>query len=764
MKKIVFLLAFLWAIPALATDYYVKTGGNDSLSGLDDANAWATIAKVQATVTTGDTVYFRSQDSWTGANPLIYAVAGVTYDGSTYGSGTRATLQASSRVDSNGMVQIAKSNVTFQGFKVDGNLRSMSGIAIGYTNPLPTGNISGITVHNNEVTNGITTDSPSPAYYYGIHVSMSGSSAQTASNLTITNNWVHHTGHEGIAIYPQTSTASKIDTVLVRGNIINNTGLTGVRGNPLDIANDSDNVTIEYNYLANNPSGIAISSYGMVCYGAPSPDNVILRYNLLNTSGGITISGYFCQEGIDGYGAIYGNVVIYGGLALIAHDYKDKSWKIYNNVFLTNYSIGKGTYVLDAYTYRTPLGLAGVEIKNNIFYGTGLRVIRDPWNAMAGATHANNLFYRSDSAADVAQISVVKDANAIASTSVAITNDATYTYFTKSGGADWTTKFVAGNSVKWSGFANSGFNDRLINVLTVSADVIKAYKIYIDGVLKTETATVTGASWQTSNISAATLKSSWEATAVITNPAFTGGTLPTGFTGTYGTDMVPNTTYFSLPIDSPAVNTGATLGAPYNGSINGAALTVPVTRPQGAGYDIGAYEFFEAAAQFYQVTIADTATYANQLVDCANVAMAIGLRITGAAKVNNYTVARCPGGGIVADESATINNTIASSISIASGKTVTGSHNLFTASAKAGDGTYTDVGGTLWSSDPLFISAVDFRLQPTSPAVRGGAFVTGVHDQPGCADSAGIPCNSMAIPIGAYSTATAQPTYHGPRH
>ena len=61
------LLIFLFTCPAWAATYYVKNGGNDSLNGLSDSTAWATIAKVTATVRSGDTVYFRSQDTWTGA-------------------------------------------------------------------------------------------------------------------------------------------------------------------------------------------------------------------------------------------------------------------------------------------------------------------------------------------------------------------------------------------------------------------------------------------------------------------------------------------------------------------------------------------------------------------------------------------------------------------------------------------------------------------------------------------------------------------------
>lgn len=82
----------------------------------------------------------------------------------------------------------------------------------------------------------------------------------------------------------------------------------------------------------------------------------------------------------------------------------------------------------------------------------------------------------------------------------------------------------------------------------------------------------------------------WDNTAIGTDPAFSGGTLPTGFSGTYGTNMVPNTDYFQLTVDSPAKDAGATL-ASYTGAINGAGLATPIVRPLGAAYDIGAYEY-----------------------------------------------------------------------------------------------------------------------------------------------------------------------------
>jgi len=577
MKKGLALVVWIFSLSYVnAATYYVKNGGNDNLDGLTDATAWETIAKVEAMVQSGDIVYFNSGDTWSGANPILYmTVDGVTYDGSTYGTGTRATFTATSRTSSNGIVQIARTNIVFKGFRVDANSLSMSGIAIGYTSPSPAGAISNITVHNCEVTNGITVDNPNPSYYYGIHVSMSGSSGQPASDITITDNWVHHTGHEGIAVYPQTSSASRVNNVLVRNNKIHNTGLIGVRGSPLDIANDADNVTAEFNSIYDCSGGISIVSYGPVCYGAPSPNGVVVRYNVLdnNDGGGISIRGYFCHEGIDGDGEIYGNIVNYGNLSLHSDNWNNGAWKIYNNVFRTDYSAGQGYYVLDGGLYRTSMNAENVEIKNNIFIGTGLRLVRDQANALNNIDHSNNLYYRTDSSSDIIQTSELSNANAVPPTEVTVTHDDSYTYFMQSGGTDWTSIFSSGQHVKWSGFANDVFNDRLFIITEVTADQITSYNIYLRASGPVETATVTGEKWILTTLSSNDLQSAWEPTAQNSDPLF-----------------VNPVSDFNLQASSPAIDNGVDLGSQYNLDFDG------LTRPQGSGWDIGAYEYISATS------------------------------------------------------------------------------------------------------------------------------------------------------------------------
>ena len=66
MKKLFTIILWLFAIPLFAAHYYVKNGGNNALSGLDDANAWATIAKVNATsFAPDDIISFKCGSTWT---------------------------------------------------------------------------------------------------------------------------------------------------------------------------------------------------------------------------------------------------------------------------------------------------------------------------------------------------------------------------------------------------------------------------------------------------------------------------------------------------------------------------------------------------------------------------------------------------------------------------------------------------------------------------------------------------------------------------
>jgi parallel beta-helix repeat protein len=82
--------------------YFVKTGGNDLLDGKSDANAWATLAKVQSsTFIPGDTIYFNRTNTFRGAlnkNGLNGSSSNyITF--SAYGAGAKPKIYGSKALD-----------------------------------------------------------------------------------------------------------------------------------------------------------------------------------------------------------------------------------------------------------------------------------------------------------------------------------------------------------------------------------------------------------------------------------------------------------------------------------------------------------------------------------------------------------------------------------------------------------------------------------------------------------------------------------------
>jgi len=69
MRTILILIIVFLVTPCYATDYYVKTDGNDSNDGSDDANAWQTLEKITdfddvTGFSAGDNIYFKKGHTW----------------------------------------------------------------------------------------------------------------------------------------------------------------------------------------------------------------------------------------------------------------------------------------------------------------------------------------------------------------------------------------------------------------------------------------------------------------------------------------------------------------------------------------------------------------------------------------------------------------------------------------------------------------------------------------------------------------------------
>lgn len=81
------ILVMLWVFPVYATDYYVRTDGNDSNAGTANTSggAWLTLGKAASTVVAGDTVRVQSgvyaervteSTSGTAGSPIVYVADG----------------------------------------------------------------------------------------------------------------------------------------------------------------------------------------------------------------------------------------------------------------------------------------------------------------------------------------------------------------------------------------------------------------------------------------------------------------------------------------------------------------------------------------------------------------------------------------------------------------------------------------------------------------------------------------------------------------
>ncbi|MEN6373154.1 MAG: right-handed parallel beta-helix repeat-containing protein [Smithella sp.] len=405
-QAIVFSLLFvlLFACPLWATTYYVKNGGNDSLAGTSDATAWATIAKVQAAVKSGDTVYFREGHVWTGtSHPLLSTTAGVTYYGLGYGTtGTRAKLQSSAGTtySANGVINIDASDVTVQGFEVDANQQSVGGIYVGLHTLT---NISDIVI-DNCVVHDIGGDEAMPTqYYYGIIVGQAH--YKITSNVTIMNCEVYRTGHEGISLYPGRGVISgvsgSLDTITVRGCTIHDTGYWGgtTWGHGLDVCLNAKNVLFEYNTIYNTGSaGIAVVTYA----DNPSPgypNNVTIRYNYVYNTLDMTGIALGPQNNSwTGWGSvnIYGNILYNGRIYMGGGNFWNAPLKIYNNTVYNTVDNLKGMWI-----YETAKNTSNIEIKNNIIYtggGSAAFCIDDYGSLISDNKHSNNLYYRTSGA------------------------------------------------------------------------------------------------------------------------------------------------------------------------------------------------------------------------------------------------------------------------------------------------------------------------------------------------------------------------------
>jgi len=483
-----------------AVTYYVANAplGNDANPGTASGPwehcpgmpGWAG----SATLEPGDTVYFDSGGAWeaSSGSALLQVVGGVTYDGSTWGAGTRATLRATGylhRSVVNLMEDDPAEPTVIRGFEVDANGQETSGIAINW--PQAAGSMSGATKRIEDcVVHDVYSSSAAGSYEYGIVISSGWGGSRGVDNVEVLDSVTYNISRGGINVYAANDYSnSSISNVLVRGCDIYATGQDpNYAGSALAAKNHVIDVTFEYNTIHDPVRGIGIG-ISTHAAGFTGPENLIIRHNIISNSAhaGIYVQGYG-DKSMD----IYGNLIAqnqYHGIKFASSLADSLTARVYNNTFYQNY---EPEWDSEIRVEANSADVSMLEIRNNIIYAdSDTRCLIDDEENITN--HSNNVYYRP-------------------------------------GGGT-----------------------------LVIAD---------------------GVSYTASNVG------SWEPTALTDDPLLENPSdLPTGFTGTFGVDIKPNSDGLNITAGSPARDAGASLAAAYDSSINSA------NRPQGAGWDIGAYEF-----------------------------------------------------------------------------------------------------------------------------------------------------------------------------
>lgn len=98
MKRLLFVPFLFICLASFATNYYIKNAGSDSSNGLSDSSAWATIEKVNASMSIfnpGDSVLFKRGDSWINST-IVIGTAGTPEKNiiiGSYGSGEKPVIE-----------------------------------------------------------------------------------------------------------------------------------------------------------------------------------------------------------------------------------------------------------------------------------------------------------------------------------------------------------------------------------------------------------------------------------------------------------------------------------------------------------------------------------------------------------------------------------------------------------------------------------------------------------------------------------------------
>ncbi|HHW09919.1 MAG TPA: hypothetical protein GXX29_08095 [Firmicutes bacterium] len=266
---LILLIMTIAAQAAYAKGYYVDIS-NPAASNLNPGTKelpwkhvpgmlnWSGRVKLQP----GDIVYFNNAATWEApaGTYFLQVQGGVTYDGHSWGPGTRATFKATAPLRA--LITIMDDHPEYptvvRGFEIDASGYAINGIGINF--PHSRGDLTGAVKRiENCVVHNLGGLAAKGEYVYGIIVSSGygGNPRRVVANVEILNCVVYNVSRGGINLYSANDNPnSRIENVLVRGNEVYNCG-TDPRyaGSSLPVKNHVINAIVENNIIRDPVNG-----------------------------------------------------------------------------------------------------------------------------------------------------------------------------------------------------------------------------------------------------------------------------------------------------------------------------------------------------------------------------------------------------------------------------------------------------------------------------------------------------------------------------
>ena len=414
MKKILIIFLLIPFLLDAQVRHYVSTSGTDSGTGHTQGAPWATLTYAEANATTaGDTICLKKGDTWTVSTltgiTISHGGTGgtyITWDGSLWGSGANAIIQATSD-DVDAVVRIAACDyVKFQRITIDGNDQRTYGLVIG-------GDINnfGSPDQNDERYITVQYCNIYDCGDQGVGDYSISLLCQTKStdmyNISVQYDTIDGNSNHGIAFYNLREDlggeVAPTHDVYIGYNYVTNCGKAGAAAaSSIMLTMDHLDPIIEHNTIRTGGDGLA-PGIALGCDPATIlriPTRLIVRYNdvVINNS-----QALFIQNGGAITCDIYYNILhaigtqTKGAVAVFYDTYTNADIDFFNNVMIQD---GNTYHVFESEGEPSGIG----EFRNNICVHTGnVTDSNVPFKDNNGSAfaHSNNLFHRTLAGAGV---------------------------------------------------------------------------------------------------------------------------------------------------------------------------------------------------------------------------------------------------------------------------------------------------------------------------------------------------------------------------